>query len=146
VIFNGHGGNGFAPLIRQIRCDLDVHVFACNWWEVGNDQYGQIFTNRDDHAGEMETSVTMAMAPELVDLKHAADGIAKPFRFEALQKGWVKTSRNFGVINDHCGVGDPRQSTAEKGVKYLDLTCERITNFLVELAQAEMDETFPHVR
>jgi len=144
VIFNGHGGNGFAPLVRQLQCDLDVHLFTCNWWEVGNDQYSRIFANRDDHAGEMETSVSLALFPELVDLPKAGDGIAKPFRFEALQKGWVKTSRLFARVNDHCGVGDPRQATAEKGREYLDVTCRRITDFLVELAQAEVGESFPH--
>ena len=26
VIINGHGGNDFTPLIRQIQCDLDVYL------------------------------------------------------------------------------------------------------------------------
>jgi len=144
VLFNGHGGNGFGPLIRQLQCDLDVHLFACNWWEVGNDQYNRIFTHRDDHAGEMETSVSLALTPELVDLDHAGDGLVKPFRFEALQKGWIKTSRRFSRVNTHCGVGDPRQATAEKGHTYIDLTCKRITDFLIELAHTKVDESFPH--
>jgi len=145
VFFNGHGGNGFGPLVRQLQCDVDVHLFACNWWEVANDLASQIFSARDDHAGEMETSVSLALTPELVNLPHAGDGLARPFRFEALQKGWVKTSRLFSRVNDHCGVGDPRAATAEKGQKFLDATCERITKFLIELALAEVDESFPHV-
>jgi len=145
VLFNGHGGNGFAPLVRQLQCDLDVHLFTCNWWEVGHDQYNTFFTNRDDHAGEMETSVSLTIHPELVDLELAKDGHARPFRFEALRNGWAKTSRSFARVNDHCAVGDPRQATADKGRAYLELTCQRITDFLVELAQAEVDESFPQV-
>jgi len=144
VLFNGHGGNTFAPLVRQLQCDLDVHLFYFTWWEVINDIFFEVFEHPGDHAGELETSVSLATVPQLVDMPVAGDGYVKPFRFEALRKGWVKTSRDFAVINDHCGVGDPRKSTAEKGGKCLDITCERVTKFLIELAQAEVDELFPH--
>ncbi len=145
VIINGHGGNEFSPLIRQVQSDLPVHVFLCNWWAVGHDKYGEIFAAHDDHAGEQETSVALALYPELVELSRAGDGHARPFRFEALEKGWVRTSRDFARLNDHCAIGDPSGATAEKGRKYLDLVCDRISRFLIELAQAPLDEHFPHV-
>jgi creatinine amidohydrolase len=145
VLLNGHGGNDFLPLIRQIQSEFPVHVFLCDWWRVGQDHYGEIFAAPDDHAGEFETSVALALYPELVELDVAGDGAARPFRFEALQKGWARTSRDFARLNDHCGVGDPSRATAEKGRRYLDLVCERITAFLVELAQTPIDQCFPHV-
>jgi len=145
VILNGHGGNDFTSLIRQIQSDLDVHVFLCNWWQVGLDKYNEIFEAPDSHAGEFETSVALALYPELVEPGVAGDGQAPPFRFEALQKGWVRTSREFGRLNDHCGVGDPSRASAEKGRRYLDLTCERLTAFLVDLATSGIDEKFPHI-
>jgi creatinine amidohydrolase len=145
VIVNGHGGNDFVPLIRQIQTDLDVHVFLCNWWRVGFDKYGEIFEAPDDHAGEMETSIALALYPELVEKDVAGDGAVRPFRFEALRRGWVQTSREFVRMNDHCASGDPSKATADKGRRYLDLACGRIADFLVELAQAEIDEAFPHV-
>ena len=145
VILNGHGGNDFTPLSRQIQSDLPIHVFVCDWWKVGHDRYAEIFDARDDHAGEFETSVALALYPELVELNVAADGRARPFRFEALVQGWVRTSRDFARLNDHAGVGDPSRATAEKGRQYLELVCERISRFLVELAQAEIDDAFPHV-
>jgi len=144
VIVNGHGGNDFVPLVRQIQCDLDVHVFLCNWWTVGKDKYGEIFEAPDDHAGEFETSVALALYPELVELEKAGDGKTKPFRFEALRKGWVRTSRNFSRLNDHCATGNPAKATAEKGKKYLDLVCGRIADFLAELADTPIDGDFPH--
>lgn len=144
VIVNGHGGNDFGPLIRQIQSELPVHVFLCNWWTVGHDQYRQIFEAPDDHAGEMETSVALALYPELVELKNAGDGHVRPFRFEALEYGWVKTSREFARLNDHCGVGDPSRATPEKGRRYLELVCGRLSAFLAELARTPIDEHFPH--
>jgi creatinine amidohydrolase len=143
VILNGHGGNEFVSLIRQIQTELDVFVFLCNWWRVGHDKYDEIFEKPDDHAGEFETSVALALYPELVELEAAKDGKVRDFRFEALRKGWVRTSRDFARLNDHCAAGEPAAGTAEKGRKYLDLVCERVGMFLVELARADIDEHFP---
>jgi creatinine amidohydrolase len=144
VIMNGHGGNDFIPLVRQIQCDTDVHVFLCDWWTVGRDRYGEIFGRPDDHAGLMETSVALAIHPELVESGSAGDGRPRPFRFEALREGWVRTSRDFARLNDCCAAGDPAGASAEKGRMYLDLVCGRIGAFLAELALAPVDERFPH--
>jgi creatinine amidohydrolase len=145
VLINGHGGNDFMPLIRALQSETDVHTFLCNWWTVGSDRYDEIFDRADDHAGQMETSVALAVHPERVELEVAGDGQVRPYRFEALRRGWMSTSRDFARLNDHCGVGDPSGATAERGRRYLDLVCERITSFLVELAQAPIDAHFPHV-
>ena len=144
LLINGHGGNDFAPLVRQIQYDLDVFFFLCNWYQVGIDKYQEIFEKADDHAGELETSVALELYPELVELSKAGKGEIRPFRFEALRKGWVKTSRNFSTINDQCATSDPFLASSEKGRKYLDLVCERISAFLIELAEAPIDEYFPH--
>ena len=145
VIVNGHGGNDFVPLVRQIQCDLDVYGFLCNWWRVGLDRYDDIFENPDDHAGEFETSVALALFPERVEMDAAADAKMRPFRFEALREGWVLTSRRFKRLNDLCAVGDPSKATAEKGRRYLDLVCGRLSAFLAELAAAPIDQHFPHL-
>jgi creatinine amidohydrolase len=145
VIVNGHGGNDFKPLIRQIQCDMDVHVFCCNWWQVGMDRYDEIFTRRDDHAGQFETSVALSLYPELVEADVAGDGEARDFRFEALRKGWVSTSRDFAKLNDHCACGNPQGASAERGRAYTELVIGRVSGFLAELAAAEIDGFFPHI-
>lgn len=144
VLLNGHGGNDFIPLMRELQSTSDLHLFLCNWWTVGMDQYDEIFEQPEDHAGELETSIALALHPELVDVDVAGDGQPRPFRLEALRQGWVATSREFIRLNDHCGVGNPAAATAEKGQRYLDLVCERITAFLADLAVAEIDDAFPH--
>lgn len=143
VLLNGHGGNEFKPLIRQVQTDMDVYVFLCNWWLVAKDKYNEIFTHPEDHAGQMETSIAMALYPELVEPDTAGDGRARPFRFQALREGWVSTSRDFSKLNDHCAAGDPSGATAEMGRKYLDITYKRITEFLIELAESKIDDHFP---
>ncbi len=143
VLINGHGGNDFAPLNRQIQCELDVHVFVIDWWKVGHDRYGEFFTRPDDHAGQFETSVALALYGELVELDQAGDGAVRAFRFEALRRGWARTSRDFARLSDHCAAGNPEGASAERGRKYLDLVIGRIADFLVELAKSPIDEHFP---
>ena len=145
VICNGHGGNEFAPLIRQLQSEMDVFVFVCDWWKVGKDRYEEIFENPDDHAGELETSVAMALYPELVEPDVAGSGRAKNSRFEAVRRGWVRTSRNFAKLNDHCAVGDPSKASADKGRRYIELVVQRLSAFLIDLAQTSIDEDFPFV-
>jgi len=145
VLLNAHGGNDFLPLVRQIQCEMDVFVFVIDWWKVGHDRYEEIFQAPDDHAGEFETSVALALCGELVEPGVAGDGRTRPFRFEALREGWVRTSRRFARLNDHCAAGDPSAASAEKGRAYLELVCERIGTFLAELAEATIDESFPQV-
>lgn len=143
VLLNGHGGNDFVPLVRQLQADTDTHLFICDWWKVASDKYPEIFAATDDHAGEMETSVAMALFPELIEPDVRGSGASKEFRFEALRKGWVRTSRDFARLNDHCAVGDPSKASADKGKAYLDITCKRITDFLVDLAGSPIDDAFP---
>jgi creatinine amidohydrolase len=145
VLLNGHGGNDFTPFIRQIQTDLDSHIFQLDWWKVGMDKYNDIFDTDDDHAGEVETSVALALYPELVEMQYAKNAPNRPFRFEALQKGWARTSRRFARLNDYCATGDPSFGTAEKGHKYLDLVIGRISKFLVDLAESPIDDDFPHI-
>jgi creatinine amidohydrolase len=144
LLINGHGGNDFTPLVRQIQADLDVFMFWCHVYEVGQDKHNEIFDTADDHAGELETSMALALFPDLVELEQANSGVSRPFQFDALEQGWIKTSRKFSNLNDHCGNSDPSLATAEKGQQYLDFICQRISNFLIELAEAKINDHFPH--
>ena len=143
VIVNGHGGNDFTPFVREFQAETDIHVFVCDWWKVGADRYREIFAEPDDHAGEMETSVALALFPHLVELDRAGSGVPAPFRFRALREGWVRTSRRFARLNDHCAAGVPDAATPEKGQAYLDIVITRIAEFVTELAAAKLDEALP---
>ncbi|NPA36088.1 MAG: creatininase family protein [Chlorobi bacterium] len=144
VIVNGHGGNDFTPFIRQIQSNIDVYIFQMDWWKVGDDKYFDVFEKPEDHAGEMETSVGLALYPHLVEMEYAKDGKAREFRIKALQKGWAGTSRDFSKLNDHCATADPYAGTAEKGEKYLNIVIERIAEFLTDLANEPVDDIFPY--
>jgi creatinine amidohydrolase len=144
VIVNGHGGNDFLkPFVREMMGRTNVFICVIDWWKVGHDRYDEVFAARDDHAGEMETSLLMALAGDLVQFEQAGNGAAKPTRFEAINRGWVSISRPWHLLTESTGVGNPLQATPEKGERYMQIAVERLSRFICELSTAEMDEKFP---
>jgi creatinine amidohydrolase len=143
LLLNGHGGNDLKWVLRELHRSTKVHLFLCNWYKVSADIYTTIFEQKDDHAGEMETSMGLAHFPELVALEEADAGAVRPSRFEAVNRGWVELTRPWHLLTTNSGAGDPRAATAQKGEKLTALVAERIGRFLCELAQSPLDDTFP---
>ena len=143
VILNGHGGNAFKPLLRELFGQTEAFVCQIDWWTVGSDVRGDIFEAGGDHADEMETSLALAYWPDLVNMDLADKGEMSPSRFEGVNQGWVQISRTWHLLTTNSGAGDPSAATADKGRAYVDVAVPRIGQFLVELSNSEMDERFP---
>lgn len=144
VLFNGHGGNCFKPLLRELFGQTKAWVCLVDWWKVALDKAPGIFVHRGDHADEFETSVGLALFGDLVHLEDADDGATRESRLEAINEGWVQITRPWHLLTKNAGVGDPRQASAQKGEEILAVVVERMARFLKELSDAEMDETFPY--
>jgi creatinine amidohydrolase len=143
VLLNGHGGNDLKWVLRELHLRTTVHMFLCNWYKVASDVYETIFQEKDDHAGEMETSMALAHFPGLVQLERADSGSVRRSRFEAINRGWVELTRPWHLLTTNSGAGDPRAASAVKGEALTALVAERIGGFLTELATSPLDETFP---
>lgn len=143
LLLNGHGGNDLKWILRELRLSTPVHLFLCDWFKVGLDDYNSIFEKAEDHAGEMETSMGLAYFPKLVNLKAADAGATRKSRFEGVNQGWIQITRPWSKLTTNSGSGDPRAATAEKGEAYAELCAGRIAEFLVELAASPLDESFP---
>jgi creatinine amidohydrolase len=146
VLLNGHGGNDLKWVLRELYRATPVRLFLCNWYKVASDVYATIFQERDDHAGEMETSMGLAHFPDLVVLEAADAGAIKASRFEAVNRGWVEITRPWHLLTTNSGAGDPRAATAAKGEKLTALVASRIGTFLRELAASPLDDDFPFER
>jgi creatinine amidohydrolase len=144
LLLNGHGGNELKPLTRELHHRTDVFLCVCDWYRVAVDQYPTLFERPGEHADEVETSMGLAFFPDLLKPELADAGAAKPTRFEAVNRGWVSITRPWHLVTTNTGLGDPRAASAEKGRKLVDIVTERIGRFLVELAAAPMDDTFPY--
>jgi creatinine amidohydrolase len=148
VLLNSHGGNDLKPFLRELYGRTPAHLFLCNWFQAVRDEVHKILKCPDDHAGEMETSLILAFRPELVatnsDGSFAADaGQTRPFRFQALEKGWVGVTRPWHLLTTNSGSGNPHAASAEKGQAIMKVICDRLVPFLVELSQSPIDDNFP---
>ena len=135
VVLNGHGGNDFRQMIRELQ-PLPIFVCTVNWYQSVDQQ--PFFSDLGDHAGEMETSVMMHVAPELVGpLSDAGPGKARRFKIAALVEKWAWAPRSWRQVTDDTGVGNPAAATADKGRKYFEAVSEKVAGFLVDLAKAD---------
>jgi creatinine amidohydrolase len=149
VLLNGHGGNGLKPVLRELYGKTPATLFLCDWYAIFDDVYDELFETRDDHAGEMETSLALAHVPELVGLNPdgsltADRGEKANTRFEAVNRGWVSITRPWHLLTTNAGAGNPHAATAEKGRRLMEVLVERLSGFLVDLSAAEVDERFPY--
>jgi len=141
VILNGHGGNDFRQMIRELQPAVSLFLCTVNWYQVVDRKL--FFSDLGDHAGELETSVMLDVAPELVrPLSEAGPGRARRFTISALREGWAWAPRRWRQVTEDTGVGNPAAATAEKGRKYVEAVSEKIGSFLVELAQADTAELY----
>ena len=141
LILNGHGGNEFRPMIRELQAKTDVFLCLVDWYKVLDN--AAFFEDPGDHAGEMETSLLLHLAPNLVlPLSEAGDGNARKFTLGGLREGMAWAPRNWIQVTSDTGVGDPRPATAEKGQAFLEALTGKLGEFLVELAHVDLDELY----
>jgi len=141
VIINSHGGNDFRQMIRELQADCGVFIATINWWNC-IDVKG-FYDSPGDHADEVETSVMMEIAPELIlPLSDAGDGKAKKFKIAGLKTGLAWAPRTWTKVTEDTGSGNPERATREKGVRHLEAVTNAIADFLVQLAEAESPDSY----
>ncbi|HEX8831703.1 MAG TPA: creatininase family protein [Longimicrobium sp.] len=141
LLLNAHGGNDFRAIIRELQPRTGVFLSTINWWNCVDPR--PFFSAPGDHAGELETAVTMHLSPDLVlPLSEAGDGAERKANVAGLREGWAWAPRPWTRISADTGVGDPRAATIEKGAAFFGAVTERVGGFLVELARTPPGEMF----
>jgi creatinine amidohydrolase len=91
----------------------------------------------------METSMMLNLFPDLVlPLSEAGEGKGKLPKIQGMKEGWAWAPRRWTQVTEDTGVGDPRQATVEKGVRYFDSISRKIGQFLVEFANADTENMY----
>jgi len=142
VLMNGHGGNDFKPMIREIQPQFpEMLISLVEWFKILN--LSEYFEEDGDHAGEMETSVIMHYFPHLVlPLDEAGTGKAKSSKLKGVLNKTAWIPRQWDKVSDDTGVGNPKKATAEKGKRYLDDVTSKIADFFVEMAECDLEDLF----
>jgi creatinine amidohydrolase len=140
-ILNGHGANDFRQIIRELQPKSRVFLTTVNWYKIIDPKAH--FEDLGDHAGELETSVMMHLAPEAVlPLSEAGDGRERRFRIGALREGWAWAPRDWKQVTSDTGVGNPKRASAEKGRAYLEAVVQKLSQYFIELAKVDLGKLY----
>ena len=141
VIVNGHGGNDFRQMIRELQPRTKVFLATINWWSCVD--VTKYFDETGDHAGEAETSAVMHLAPHQVrPLGEAGAGKAKKSKLTGIREGWAWAPRRWTQVTDDTGIGNPAKASAEKGRTYVNDAVDRIARFLIELSALDPKQPY----
>ncbi|WP_276352139.1 creatininase family protein [Cohnella caldifontis] len=143
IFVNSHGGNTdlLNVVSRDLRIELDAEFFVFDWWFTSF--WNDILAESQEsgaygvfHACELETSLMLAIRPELVDMAKAEDEYPDPHLTDnrhvsikgPIIPGW-KTSdvSNKGVI------GAPTKANPDKGARFLDYAVAKLGDMLTEV-------------
>jgi creatinine amidohydrolase/Fe(II)-dependent formamide hydrolase-like protein len=144
VIINGHAGNDPALHFAAQEISRDGRIFVCvDTGETSDvDIDSMIDTPNDVHAGEIETSTSLAVRPELVRMDKAESSVpqfsSRYLDFSSKRRvswyAYTKRMSKSGVL------GDPTKATAEKGRKMWDVMIGHLVAFVENLKQLTLAE------
>jgi creatinine amidohydrolase len=141
VFYNGHGGN-IALLqvaLRELHVEFGLRTFLMGGVVTAGDGVnGPDERGFGIHGGHSETSMVMALRPDLVDLSETkrwvpdqlADFELIKFNGGAVSFGWQ--SNDFGPSGV---IGDPTKATAEWGAEMVRQSVEHGVAALTEIAR-----------
>lgn len=139
-ILNGHDGNIpaleiAARNVKNRHSDAKI-LYLPAWWEKVGSVMGDKFEVWDGlgHGGEGETSIMMAVRPELVNLKHA---------LAQMPEKMISLSKKTGIIWDISEIsatgatGDPTKASIEKGQQMLDIFVDLVADAICEMDKVD---------
>lgn len=155
VLLNSHGGQvGLLDVVaRDLRARLGLLVYSVNWFGLpltgpAGEDVNALFSAHEHrfgiHAGEIETSMMLALAPNQVVMAQAQNFAStsedRAQRFAILGNG--KSAKLAWQIQDYNAagaVGNAAAATAEKGRAVLDAAGRALAQTLTEIHQLPAD-------
>ena len=155
VLLNSHGGQvGLLDVVaRDLRARLGLLVYSVNWFGLPltgpqGEDVNALFSAHEHrfgiHAGEIETSMTLALNSEKVDMTQAqnfastSEDRSKEYAIlgngKSAKLGWQMQDYNAAGA-----VGNAAAATPEKGRAVLDAAGRALAQMLSELHQLPMD-------
>ena len=155
VLLNSHGGQvGVMDIVaRDLRARLGMLVYSVNWFNLplldlqGKDINAQFSTEEHRfgiHAGEVETSMMLALSPERVQMAQAQNfhSTSKDRTEEFAILGNGKSAKLGWQMQDYNpagAVGNAAAATAAKGQAVVDAAGRSLAKLLVEIDQLPAD-------
>lgn len=147
LLFNAHGGHvGAMDIVaRELRADHDLIVYSSSWYNLPlGDAVNGLFPPEEHrfgvHAGDMETSMMLALQPQCVGMGQAANfesaSQARAASYAILgngrsaKLGWQMQDYNAGGA-----AGNALAATADKGQALVDAAAQQLALMLQEISR-----------
>jgi len=139
LVVNGHDGNipAIEAATREFRTEhpeMRIAVLEAWWVTAGElvpegtfEVWGGL-----GHGGEGETSIALAIAPELVEMERARGVV--PDLPAHVEVKWM-----FEELTPYAVTGDPTKATPEKGRLMRDALVELLVSFIEEMDERDWD-------
>jgi creatinine amidohydrolase len=137
LVLNGHGGNidTMQVALRRLQPRYRDRILgAASYWDLAAKELaalGQGARKTMGHACEYETSMMLALRPELVRREEIPDD---PPKEDAVLRGLYLAEDMF-QRTDHGAVGYPKLGSAEKGQQFLDAAITRTAEVVRRLLE-----------
>lgn len=142
LIINGHGGNDFKPMLRELGLKFPKMLLVMtNFFSVVDKK--AFFEEAGDHADEMETSLLLHLRPDLVrPLEEAGLGQEKKSKIKGIREGWAWSERKWSMVTEDTGIGNPKKATREKGEAFFRAVSEKMGQLLGDLAKVDIQNRY----
>jgi creatinine amidohydrolase len=146
LLFNSHGGQAslLDIVARELRVRCDLVVYGCSWWnlplgEAVNGQFSADEHRFGVHAGEIETSLMLALRPDSVRTAQAKDfpstSRTRAAKYPVLGDGKsAKLGWAMQDYNPEGAAGNAAAASAQKGRVVLAAAGRELARLLQEIS------------
>lgn len=147
LFFNAHGGQaGMMDIVaRDLRARRDLIVYSSNWYDLPIPDavmapFGAAERRFGVHAGDVETSMMLALRPQQVDMGQARNFVstsqARAGEFPILGNGRsARLAWQMQDVNPMGAAGNAAAAKADKGRAVLDAASAQLALLLGELSR-----------
>jgi creatinine amidohydrolase len=151
VLFNTHGGQvSLTDIVaRELRTRCGLIVYGCSWWNLPlGDAVTGLFTPEEHrfgvHAGEIETSLMLALRPAQVRMAQArhfpSTSQQRAASYPVLGNGRsAKLGWAMQDYNPEGAAGNAAAASAAKGQVVLEATGRELARLLAEISSLPLD-------
>ncbi len=139
LLLNSHGGNiaALRTVTEELTRDFDMPIVTTTIWRVAQDEIDAVLEAQSGirHACEGETSMMLAIRPDLVDPSRYAEARnIDESREAAGRPDDIYRWRSFADTTPVGVIGDPTLATAEKGERLFEIAAKRLADLITDEA------------
>jgi len=160
IIVNGHGSNqNLVDLVaRRVILETDASCVFCGWWQLlkvnpnfDKEWRESIFPGGCSHAGELETSMMLHLAPESVRKNQIKSEIARTNKMDSkyiwgdlFAKGPIGLFEWTSQYSDSGVMGEAEKATAMKGKIVFEEITRNLAEFITEYHTRKIEPRKSH--